>query len=78
MTSNQAQFKSIPEAEASDWGIIAAYMKEFIAELPQRIITRMELPGATTVIRLIASSTVGRPPPAPYAMVATRNISCVQ
>lgn len=43
MTSNQAQFKSMTEAEASDWGIIADHMKGFMAELPERIVTHMEL-----------------------------------
>ena len=43
MTSNQAQFKSMTEAEASDWGIIADHMKGFMADLPQRIIAHMEL-----------------------------------
>ena len=43
MTSNQAQFRAMTEADASDWGIIADHMKGFMAELPQRIITHLEL-----------------------------------
>jgi predicted HD phosphohydrolase len=43
MTSNQAQFKAMTEADASDWGIIADHMKGFMADLPQRIITHLEL-----------------------------------
>lgn len=43
MTSNQAQFRAMTEADASDWGIIADHMKDFMAELPQRIITHLEL-----------------------------------
>ena len=43
MTSNQAQFKSMTEAQASDWGIIAGHMKGFMTELPQRIVAHMEL-----------------------------------
>jgi len=43
MTSKQAQFRAMTEAEAGDWGIIADHMKDFMAELPQRIVTHLEL-----------------------------------
>ena len=43
MTSKQAQFRAMTEAEAGDWGIIADHMKGFMAELPQRIVTHLEL-----------------------------------
>ena len=43
MTSNQAQFKAMTEADANDWGIIADHMKGFMAELPHRILTHLEL-----------------------------------
>ena len=43
MSSNQAQFKSMTEAKAGDWNIIAGHMKGHMSELPGRIITHMEL-----------------------------------
>jgi len=43
MTSNQAQFRAMTEADAGDWGIIADHMKDFMGELPKRLITHLEL-----------------------------------
>lgn len=43
MTAEHAQFKSMTEASADDWGIIADHMKEFMGDLPKRIVSHMEL-----------------------------------
>ena len=43
MTEQHAEFRAMTEASPEDWGIIAGHMKEFMQDLPKRLVAHLEL-----------------------------------
>ncbi|MBW2244097.1 MAG: HD domain-containing protein [Deltaproteobacteria bacterium] len=41
--TEQAQFRAMTEGTAEDWGTIARHMRPFVTELPQRILTHLQI-----------------------------------